>query len=33
VEDNPALRIALIDNLTALNYRTLGASNGREALA
>ncbi len=33
VEDNPALRIALIDNLAALNYRPLGASNGREALA
>lgn len=33
VEDDPAMRGALVDTLELLNYRALAASNGREALA
>ncbi len=33
VEDNPQVRAALVEGLEGLNYRTLQASNGREALA
>jgi two-component system cell cycle sensor histidine kinase/response regulator CckA len=33
VEDNPAVRQALVDSLDALGYRTLEAENGRHALA
>jgi two-component system cell cycle sensor histidine kinase/response regulator CckA len=33
VEDNPAVRQALVDSLNALGYRTLEAENGRRALA
>ena len=32
VEDNPAIRAALVDSLTLLNYNVLAAQNGREAL-
>lgn len=32
VEDNPFIRQALVDSLETLNYHTLTASNGREAL-
>ncbi|MGW8251544.1 MAG: response regulator, partial [Anaerolineales bacterium] len=32
VEDSPFTRQALVDSLESLNYRTLTASNGREAL-
>jgi PAS domain S-box-containing protein len=33
VEDDPAMRVALVDALETLNYHTLEAADGREALA